>query len=286
MGRTQVVSVRNATSSKAEVLSGVPQGSVLGPLLFILYINDLPNHVNSSIQMFADDTKIFTKVDKPEDTTKLQHNIDELQKWSRKWLLRFNATKCKTMHIGSKNPEVKYTMDGVVLEAIDQEKDLGVYIPNNCKPSAQCSKADQKAMNSLRVIRRTFKFIDKGSFAVLYKTYIRPHLEYCVQAWNPCMQKDIITLELARYNWPHSFSCAARCCKPQISCHNKRYIYSCHNRDPIPAKFKHVMNIETCTLLCCDHSTLWKALDANMVEIGARCSDKNVKILGRYQWIG
>ena len=61
--------------------------------------------------------------------------------------------------------------------------------------------------------------------------------------------------------------------------------YSCHNRDPVPAKFKHVTNIETCTLPCCDHSTLWKALGANMVEIGARCSDKNVKILGRYQWI-
>ena len=61
---------------------------------------------------------------------------------------------------------------------------------------------------------------------------------------------------------------------------------SCHNRDPVPAKFKHVTNIETCTLLCCDHITLWKALDANMVENGARCSDKNIKILVRYQWIG
>ena len=59
-----------------------------------------------------------------------------------------------------------------------------------------------------------------------------------------------------------------------------------YNCDPIPAKFKHVTNIETCTLLCCDYSTLWEALHANMVEIGARCSDKNVKILGRYQWIG
>ena len=61
--------------------------------------------------------------------------------------------------------------------------------------------------------------------------------------------------------------------------------YSCHNRNPVSAKFKHVTNIEICTLLCCDHSTLWKALHANMVEISARCSDKNVKILRRYEWI-
>ena len=59
-----------------------------------------------------------------------------------------------------------------------------------------------------------------------------------------------------------------------------------YNRDPVAAKFKHVTNIDTCTLLCCDYSTLWEALHVNMVEIGARCSDKNVKILGRYQWIG
>ena len=59
-----------------------------------------------------------------------------------------------------------------------------------------------------------------------------------------------------------------------------------YNRDPVPAKFKHVTNIDTCTLLCCDYSTLWEALHVNMVEIGARCSDKYVKILGGYQWIG
>ena len=92
---------------------------------------------------------------------------------------------------------------------------------------------------------------------------------------------------LARYKWPHShdsFSCAARCCKRQISCHNKRYIQS----RPRTGEVQHVTNIETCTLLCCDYtcSTLWEALHVNMVEIGARCSDKNVKILGRYQWIG
>ena len=71
-----------------------------------------------------------------------------------------------------------------------------------------------------------------------------------------------------------------------MSCHNKRYIYSCHNHDPVQAKFKHVTDIETCTLLCCDHIMLGKALDANMVENGARYSDKNVKTLAKYQWIG
>ena len=85
----QVVSVRNATSSKAEVLSGVPQDSGTWPTtIHSLHINDLPNHVNSSIQMFADDTKIFTNADKPEDASKLQHGIDGLQKWSINWLLR------------------------------------------------------------------------------------------------------------------------------------------------------------------------------------------------------
>ena len=88
------------------------------------------------------------------------------------------------------------------------------------------------------------------------------------------------------YNWPHSFSCGARCLKGQRSCHSNATYYSCHNHDPVPAKFKHVTNIETCTLLCSDHIMLWKALDVNMVENGAHCSDKNVKILVRYQWIG
>ena len=89
-------------------------------------------------------------------------------------------------------------------------------------------------------------------------------------------------LHFARYNWPHSFT--ARCCKRQISCHNKRYIQSrpCTGEVQTRHKYWHL----TCTLLCCDYSTLWEALHANMVEIGARCSDKNVKILGRYQWIG
>ena len=93
--------------------------------------------------MFADDTKTFTTIDKPEDVTKLQHDIEELHNWSKKWLLKFNASKCKTMHIGSNNPEVDYSMDGVVLEAIDQENDLGVFLTSSCKSSVQKTKPKQ-----------------------------------------------------------------------------------------------------------------------------------------------
>ena len=83
----------------------------------------------------------------------------------------------------------------LTLQDISQEKDLGVYITDNNKPSVQCTKAAQKAMNSLRVIKRTFKYINRESFAILYTTYIRPHLEFCIQAWCPTMKKDILTLE-------------------------------------------------------------------------------------------
>ena len=194
-GRTQYVAVRKDRSAEAEVTSGVPQGSVLGPLLFIIYINDLPGNVESNAQMFADDTKVFTHINSQDDVKRLQTDMDKLLEWSRTWLLKFNATKCKVMHMGNSNPGGNYTMDGVVLEEIESEKDLGVYITKDSKPSTQCTKAAQKAMNSLRLIKRTFKYFDHDAFQTLYRTYIRPHLEYSVPAWNPGMKKDIKVLE-------------------------------------------------------------------------------------------
>ena len=149
--------------------------------------------------MFADDTKIFTTVNTPDDVMKLQADIENLQEWSKKWLLRFNADKCKTMHMGFNNLKCEYAMNGKTLQKTAEEKDLGVYITDNSKSSVQCTKAAQKAMNSLRVIKRTFKYINVESFTILYTTYIRPHLEYCIQAWNPSLKKDIST-RLRRYN--------------------------------------------------------------------------------------
>ena len=97
--------------------------------------------------------------------------------------------------MGYDNPSRSYTLDGETIQAVDEEKDLGVYLSSDCKPTLQCTKAAVKAMQSLRIIKRTFNYIDKAGFAILYRAYIRPHLEYCVQAWSPYLQKDIKCLE-------------------------------------------------------------------------------------------
>ena len=98
--RSQVVKVNHTESEPTSVPSGVPQGSVLGPVLFVLYINDLPETVKSDILLFADDTKIMRTITTREDACTLQNDVDSLQHWSHKWLLNFNADKCHVLTIG------------------------------------------------------------------------------------------------------------------------------------------------------------------------------------------
>ena len=108
--RNQQVVVNGVKSLVALILSGIPQGSVLGPLLFICFINDTSEVVQSSIQMFADDTKIFRTVNNPEQTHLLQDDLDALEEWSNVWQMRFNAETCKVMHLGSRNKRIEYHM--------------------------------------------------------------------------------------------------------------------------------------------------------------------------------
>ena len=190
-----MVTVGDAESEWTDVTSGVPQGSVLGPILFVIYINDLPENVNSSVKMFADDTKLYRHIITEEDRNELQKDLNALQKWSETWLLRFNASKCKRMHMGHSNDGTNYQLGGETIPHDSQEKDLGVIISEDCKTSKQCVAAANKAMGKLRVIKRTFKYFNTDCFAILYKTYIRPHLEYCIQAWSPSLKKDITILE-------------------------------------------------------------------------------------------
>ena len=192
------VCVRGSYSEWIDVINGVPQGSVLGPLLFLIFVQDLPNWVKNSIKMFADDTKIWTKIASLEDADSLQQDLDRLVQWSAKWLLEFNPSKCKLMQIGHKLPTRCTMKDGnnvTELEITEKEKDLGVYITRDLKSQEQCVQSAKKAQSVLGMVKWHFKSVDKDDFNVLYKTYVRPHLEYCVQVWSPHFKKDIECLE-------------------------------------------------------------------------------------------
>ena len=120
--------VNDSRSSWADVTSGIPQGNVLGPMLFIIYINDMPSSVLSSIYLFADDPKLYRNMSSNDNPPTLQHDLQQLEKWSEKWQLRFNLNKCKVMHLGRQNPRPNYTMGGTTLATTTSEKDLGVYV--------------------------------------------------------------------------------------------------------------------------------------------------------------
>jgi len=190
--------VNGSFSSWIKGLSGVPQGSVLGPLLFLIYVHDLPDWVRNSIVIFVDDTKIWTKIQTLDDKEALQQDLDRLVEWFKRWLQEFNPEKCKVMHVGHDIP-TSYSMTDkgkvIQLDNTQLEKDLGIWVTNDLKPNKQCIQSTRKAQSVLGMIKRHFKVIDKEDFSAIYKTYVRLHLEYCVQAWSPHLKKDIACLE-------------------------------------------------------------------------------------------
>ena len=193
--RRQRVVLNQTESSWNSVYSGVPQGSVLGPILFLIYINDLPECVKSSCKIFADDTKIYGKADTLQDVEKIQKDLDMLVGWSQTWLLDFNTGKCKVMHVGLRNEMVNYFMEGNEIQSVTEEKDLGVLVDDKLKFSKQIAAAAASANRKLGLLRHTFKYWTEESLATLYKVFVRPHLEYCIQACSPSLRRDINALE-------------------------------------------------------------------------------------------
>ena len=197
IGRRQRVVLNGKFSSWADVLSGVPQGSVLGPLLFIIFINNLDMEVvgEVTISKFADDTKLAqTSVD-TKGREELQSTLDNMVRCADRWGMQFNVAKCKVMHLGPKNVKHPYFMQGQQLEVTSEEKDLGVTTTDKLKPSSQCAKAARTAQTVLGQITRAFHFRDKEVLLGLYKQYVRPHLEFAVQSWSPWAEGDKDLLE-------------------------------------------------------------------------------------------
>ncbi len=198
--RTQNVNIQGEKSESCDVDSGVPQGTVLGPILFTVYIDDLEVEVTRRllevlILKFADDTKGAKVIENAGDRDKLQEALDCLCNWAEKWGMEFNVAKCKVMHVGRNNPEYDYTMRGVKLGKTEEEKDIGVTITKNLKPSVQCEKAAGRAASVLNQIWRNFHYRDRHTFVRLYKQYVRPHLEFASPSWSPWLTGDIERLE-------------------------------------------------------------------------------------------
>ena len=182
-------------------MSGVPQGSVLGPILFLISINDLDDNLFSDILKFADDTKILNVVEKDADRQRLQEDIKALETWSCKWQMEFNAAKCKVMHVGRTNPKFQYELNSQALESTVQEKDLGVLITDSLKSSGNCYAAYKKANRVLGMIQRTISYKSADILLPLYKTLVRPLVEYCTPAWSPHYVKDKTLLEKVQHRF-------------------------------------------------------------------------------------
>ena len=160
--RRQRVVVDGEVSNWKSVLSGVTQGSVLGPILFLIYINDLDGSITSNVLKFADDTKLFRKVNTDGDKKHLQNDVDRSVKWSEKWQILFNFGKCKCLHTGNGNLNVNYKMGDTVMGSTVKEKDLGVAISADMKVSEKYGIAASKGNQIIGLIRRNITYKGKS----------------------------------------------------------------------------------------------------------------------------
>ena len=162
----QRVVLNGACSNWAVVKSVVSQGSILGPLGFVLYINPLEDDIETLtiLSKFADDSKEAKIIRSPTDNSLMQTAIDKLREWPVKWSMKFNASKCKIMHLGKNNPNPQYTMNNIPIISFTEEKDVGVLVTDNLKPSKHCALDAQKANQVLGQMTRAFHFRDCFTF--------------------------------------------------------------------------------------------------------------------------
>ena len=179
-------------SDWAPVLSGVPQGTVLGPLLFSLYINDISSDIESEIRLFADDCVCYREIKDKEDTMKLQRVIDRLGSWARKWGMRFQLIKCNMMQLTRKRIKkiyASYTLEGTDLENVESIKYLGVTITSDLGQNTHVSNVCTKAYRNLGFLRRNLHSYPQEVKEAVYKGLVRLVLDYGRSVWDPPRKK-------------------------------------------------------------------------------------------------
>ena len=197
--RSQKVVLDGQASDPVPVLSGVPQGSVLGPVLFLIFINDLPDNIRSSVRLFADDCVLYRNIKSPIDCQILQDDLNSLSQWETDWQMKFNVAKCHSMrvtrHLPDKQILFDYTLHQQKLEQVQSAKYLGLTITDNLDWGQHVSEISCKATKTMGFLRRNLALAPEHTKEVAYKTLVRPQLEYAAPIWNPYHKLQIQEVE-------------------------------------------------------------------------------------------
>jgi len=202
VGRKQSTVVDGVQSPFLPVLSGVPQGSVLGPILFSIFINDLPDYLAShnpslsvSLQLFADDIKSYQVVNTLDDAIKFQNVISSVFNWCDYWQLKPNLAKCTVLHIGHSNKHFKYGLKGALISSTPIVKDLGLLLDETLSFTPHIASIVSRARARCKIFLRSFLTRDLLVMKNFFITYVRPLLEYCSPIWSPISKCDVKRLE-------------------------------------------------------------------------------------------
>ena len=196
VGREQCVRINQAVSDAALVQSGVPQGTVLGPLLFLIYSADVVNVVlQSKISMYADDTKLYRQVTTTQDCDLLQLDLECVARWADLWQMELNPEKTQTLRIGNCKSEYIYKLHDRDIERVSSVNDIGVTIQSDLKFTTHCTNVTRKAYFAIRKIFTIFKNHNYMFYCKLFTCYVRPLLEYSSQVWSPVLKCNIDRIE-------------------------------------------------------------------------------------------
>ena len=200
--RSQQVVIDGEESDSIPVNSGVPQGSVLGPILFLAYINDLPGGIFSQVRLFADDTALYLTIKGEEDSSALQKDLDTLSVCESKWDLQFNPSKCQVVQVtGSKSKKPinsEYILHGQVLETVTCARYLGVDVSSTLSLNSHIDRVVNNANRTLGYIRRNIKCQNTDVRESAYNTLVRPQLEYASAVWDPHTKERISKIEMVQ----------------------------------------------------------------------------------------
>ena len=197
----------------APVVSGVPQGTVLDPLLFLCHINDLPDCVSSQVRLFADDCLLYRPIKNHNDYIAFQQDLSNLVSWANTWGMSFNSKKCYLLSSKSKSSYF-YSISNNILQQVKSTPYLGVIISEDFKWTTHINKITSKANSMLGLLKRNLKRCPLDCKKLGYTSMVRSNLEYAAAIWDPYQQGDIGRLEHVQREAAR-FICSDYCISPE-----------------------------------------------------------------------